>query len=367
MHIFDLFTKAELDDQIANKMVKVTPHPSGSLSILNYTQQASFTPEHWNHVTDICRGLIVAVDGTVVARSFEKFWNLDDLRHPETLMANLPSTPPTLTQKMDGSLGIAYTLDGVYYIATRGSFTSKQATWASAWVAGQSRFEWPTGYTPVFEIIYPANQIVVRYDFSGLVLLSMIEVDTGQEAERSAIEHFAQINGLRLAEQYHRGFAECALDDIPNEEGYVAAWSRPGRTPLRVKIKYENYVRLHRMLTQTNAVTVWEILRDGLDLSALTQNVPEEFRVWIEELKKRFTEEFKAIEKSALAAMLEYHGEKNILNPADKKSFALYATGLHAEVAPIMFAMVSGKNYASIIWKHICPRGDGKSYKVIES
>ena len=108
-------------------MVRATPHPGAALTIYNYTKVAQFTPELWNHVTDLCRGLIVDAERNLVARGFEKFWNLDDARHPETLMANLPTTPPVLTRKMDGSLGIGYALAGKWYVATRGSFDSEQA------------------------------------------------------------------------------------------------------------------------------------------------------------------------------------------------------------------------------------------------
>jgi hypothetical protein len=62
--------------------------------------------------------------------------------------------------------------------------------------------------------------------------------------------------------------------------------------------------------------------------------------------------------------MLAYPGEKNITDPADKKAFALYVTGNHKAVAPIMFAMVEGKKYEPIIWKQIRPRSDEKTFKV---
>ena len=59
MKLFELFTEAELAAQIEAKMVRAVPHPSGWLTLYNYTKVAQFTPELWNHVTDKCRGLIV--------------------------------------------------------------------------------------------------------------------------------------------------------------------------------------------------------------------------------------------------------------------------------------------------------------------
>ena len=35
--------------------------------------------------------------------------------------------------------------------------------------------------TPLFEIIYPENRIVVKYDFEGLVMIGIVDIQTGYE------------------------------------------------------------------------------------------------------------------------------------------------------------------------------------------
>jgi RNA ligase len=368
MQLTAMFSEAELQAQMDAGMVKGTPDPSGRLSILNYTKRAQFTPELWNHVTDKCRGLIVDNDGTLVARGFEKFWNLNDIHHPETLMENLPATPPVLTRKLDGSLGIGYELDGKWRVATRGAFTSEQAVWASEWMERNTPSVWPAGWTPLFEIVYPDNQIVVRYAYSGLVLLALVKIETGEELEYAELVREGERNGVSVVEMFDRPLAECVAEDVRNEEGYVAAWPRPGTTPLRVKIKYGNYVRLHRLLTMTNAVTVWEMLRDGLDVAELTTDVLDEFRVWIDGLVERFRGAYGAIEHAARAAMEAYTGVKDNVDAEQKKAFALHVLSQHKELAPILFAMIGGKKYDAIVWKMIRPRGDEeRTFKVDES
>ena len=368
MHLTAMFSEAELQAQMDAGMMKATPHPDGGLTILNYTKRAQFTPELWNHVTDKCRGLIIDGAGNVVARPFEKFWNLNDLHHPETLMENLPATPPMLTRKMDGSLGIGYVWDGKWQVATRGSFTSDQAVWATEWLERNSPSLWPEGWTPLFEIVYPDNQVVVRYETSGLVLLTLVRIETGEEVTYAELLEHGERNRIPVVEIFDRPLAECVVEDVRNEEGYVAAWPRPGRTPLRAKIKYANYVRLHRLLTMTNAVTVWEMLRDGLDIAELTTDVPDEFRAWIDSMIARFRGEYAAIEDAAKAAMEAYPGEKIGVDAEQKKAFALYVLERHKELAPILFAMIGGKKYDAIVWKMIRPRGDEeKTFKVDES
>jgi RNA ligase len=248
-------------------------------------------------------------------------------------------------------------------VATRGSFTSDQAVWASDWLANNGSDAWPDGWTPLFEIVYQENRIVVRYNESGLILLSLVEIATGEELPYSDLKQLGARNRVPVVEAFDRPLAECAAEDIPNEEGYVAAWPRSGTTPLRAKIKYANYVRLHRLLTGTNALTVWEMLRDGLDIAELTVDVPAEFRAWIDAMHSRFLREFAAIEDSAKAAMASYTGGLDPADPEQKKAFALWVNGEHKPLAPILFSMIGGKEYAPILWKTIRPRGDEPPFK----
>jgi RNA ligase len=367
MKLFDLFSEAELAAQMEARMVRALPHPSGLLTLFNYTKVAQYTPELWNRVTDRCRGLIVDAEGTVIARPFEKFWNLDDPRHPETLAANLPATPPLLTRKLDGSLGIGYELNGCWHVATRGAFLSEQAVWASRWLAQNSPSIWPQGHTPLFEIVFPENQIVVRYDFAGLVLLALVHIETGDEVAYDDLRHHAANNNMRVAERFDRPLDACLQEDVPNEEGYVAAWPRPGTIPLRVKIKYATYSRLHKLLTQTTALSVWEMLRDGLDISELTKDVPAEFRTWIGAIEARLRGEYRALEDAAKLAFASYPGDKNITDAAQKKDFALWVLTHHAPLSGILFSIIAGKPYEAMIWKQIRPQGDERTFKIEES
>jgi hypothetical protein len=112
----------------------------------------------------------------IVARPFAKFFNYG------TPQAVIPAEPFVVTEKIDGSLGILYYLDGEPHIATRGSFTSEQAARARRCCASYE-IEWTPGTTPLFEIVYPENRIVVDYgDRRELVLLAAIDHATGRDA-----------------------------------------------------------------------------------------------------------------------------------------------------------------------------------------
>src|SRR6202795_4064115 len=258
---FDLF-KRMLDEGYLRSQV----HPLyPELAIFNYTEAAQFD-RLWNDATNVCRGLIVRLDGStltedaeVVARPFNKFHNLNTEYLPETMEANLPNEAPLVTTKLDGSMGIVYLYGDQYWVATRGSFDSDQARWATAWYRQHAAMfpqGWPADVTPVCEIIYPENRIVVDYDFAGLVLLSIMDNETGRELARADADVWAKVNGLQIVEKFDKSLAECAAENTSNEEGYVLTYSNG----VKVKVKFAEYVRLHRILTGLNPKTVWEML-----------------------------------------------------------------------------------------------------------
>src|SRR5689334_6486551 len=93
----------------------------GDLILFNYSQMAQFQ-RRWNWFERNSRGLILNVKtGEVVARPFAKFFN-----YGEEMPAD-DNEIVSITEKMDGSLGILYREDGQFKIATRGSFISDQA------------------------------------------------------------------------------------------------------------------------------------------------------------------------------------------------------------------------------------------------
>ena len=52
--------------------------PKTGYSIFNYTAKCQYDGV-WNDITMKCRGLIMSQDGEIIARPFEKFFNLGEL------------------------------------------------------------------------------------------------------------------------------------------------------------------------------------------------------------------------------------------------------------------------------------------------
>ena len=337
-HVHDLIDAELLAQMVAERYVNVTGHPFEDLAIYNYGQHAQFDGV-WNDATLQCRGLIVRGDGLVVARPFRKFFNLSQL-------AAVPDGHFEAHEKMDGSLGIAYpTGDGMPAIATRGSFTSEQAAWATEWLRERPEHAaWvlnvmDEGCTPLFEIIYPNNRIVVDYgDRAELVYLTSIDRTTGDD-----------IGTHGWPGSSAEPFDALTLDDLmaanqANAEGFVLRWPKCGT---RAKVKFDEYVRLHRLLTGVNARTIWELLANGQSLNELIEVVPDEFYRWVHEVHDELAERFTDIEHEAkqTLALVDLHAERREQAEIIKRG----------PFPGVTFAMLDRKNYGPQIWKLIRP------------
>lgn len=268
----DIVDPAALAEAIEGGYVRQQAHPTLPLTILNYTQTAQFE-NVWTPVTRVCRGLIYDAAGKILARPFPKFFNYGQAGAAELAL----DAPVAVTDKADGSLGILYPTPDGYAVATRGSFTSDQATHATA-VYRERYAGWrhDPALTLLFEIVFPANRIVLDYGgLDDLILLGAIETATGRVIDAEDIAW----PGLKVVTLDAPTFADAlAIPPRPNAEGLVVRCCATGGM---LKIKQDDYVALHRIVTGLNARTVWEHMVGGEPLDALIAPLPDEFHPWV--------------------------------------------------------------------------------------
>jgi RNA ligase len=324
----------ELTLRIEQKYISVQKHPAEELYIYNYTPKAQFEKQ-WDEITLQCRGLILDAGGAIVARPFRKFFNLE-----EHLPYEIPHEPFEVYEKMDGSLGILYWLQNQPYMATRGSFDSEQARKATQLLQHTYTDALPLlqkDKTYLFEIIYPGNRIVVDYgQREELVLLAMIDTQTGRDLPLADI-------GFPLVKRYYGIRDMKALKNLAqdNREGFVLKFE----SGFRVKVKFEEYVRLHRILTGVSNKLIWEMLKNNTPLDAILERVPDEFYNWVKQTREKLLAGYQAIEEQC---------RKDFKVLADRKATALYF--LSCQYPSILFAMLDGHDYRDTIWKLIKPR-----------
>ena len=251
-------------------LVSEKKHPSENLWIYNYTKRCQYD-DIWDDVIMDCRGLILDNE-KIVARPFRKFFNYEEfIRKGFTI----PKEDFDVYEKLDGSLGILYQINGTPFIATRGSFNSEQALKGCKILWEQYKgYGFNEDYTYLFEIIYPENKIVVDYgDKEELILLGVFNTKTGEE-----IRPLDQFNAFKTALLYD-GIRDAFLRiehlkslEQNNKEGFVVRF----RSGLRVKVKFDEYIRLHKIVTMTNSKLIWEHLKDKKPFGELIDRVPDE-------------------------------------------------------------------------------------------
>lgn len=263
-------------EYVETGLVDVSDHDTYPLRMLTYGRECVHGTDKWDGVTTKCRGVIYRTDTEeIIARPFEKFHNLYTASMPETDPSTWEpnenswwQTPtPEVWEKMDGFLATLYEWEGKQYIASKGSFDSPHAKWATAWL-NSTAHEWLEDYTPVFEGISPNFRIVVNYEnFEGLVLLALVNNETGEEVPAPILESYAYRNGLKTPKRFYMTWQEAAEksneEETKNFEGYVLVWRRPGTTPFRLKVKYTDYLRLHRMVSTVSPKAIYNCLAGG--------------------------------------------------------------------------------------------------------
>ncbi len=319
-------------------------HPTLDLIIWNYNQRCQFA-RAWDEYTKMARGLITDSEGNVIAKPFGKFFNLGESEQ------RLPASNPFIYPKFDGSLGILY-WDGIKpCIATRGSFGSDQAIWATEWIRKmypEANEDFSGALTYLFEIIYPQNRIVVNYGKKeALVLLAVVDAETGQEIQGL---HESEAQRLNLECAKHIEYSEIGkvINNIPDdEEGYVLHWPQEGN--LRIKVKGDEYVRLHRLLTQVSSKSIWELLKNNQPMDEVLDRVPDEFFAWVKQTKEKLEERFSKMYHEAIKVI------DDLPDGIDRKGAALQIQKAPRDIQPIAFAILSRKPVEEIIWRKLKP------------
>jgi T4 RnlA family RNA ligase len=334
-----------LNDYIEKGLVVKNDHPTLPLSIYNYSRTTQYEGK-WDNITKSCRGLILDREGNVVAKSFDKFFNLEEHKPEE-----IPNEEFEVYEKLDGSLGILFWYQGKWIFASKGSFISDQAIKGKNILNSKYNVEpIPKGYTTLVEIIYPENRIVCSYgNDEVLVVLSMVSNASGKELDYDSLLKINEETGLPVIKKYDgiQDYKTLKTLISKDREGYVVRF----RNGFRIKIKGDEYVRLHRILTGFSNVDIWEYLKDKKDLNELLDKVPDEFDAWVRNTVNELNSQFEGIEKEY---QWIFKVTKRVEGIEDRKIFAEYA--MRYKNPSILFSMLDNKNYDEIIWKLIRPQ-----------
>lgn len=363
-----MITKDTLEQYVKEGWLIRQSHPTLPLSIYNYSQATQYAAK-WDEVTLAARGLITDdVTGKVIIKPFSKFFNYEEVPN------EVPWTSSEyvyVQEKMDGSLGILFNYNGEWILSTRGSFTSDQAIRGMEILKSKyilDAFEPSVAY--ICEIIYPENRIVVDYKKEKITFLGAVinwtfngwkESDWNELHWTTACAYF-KMSGIKKSdivktEQIfkqdlgHNLYKELKALNAENREGYVLRF-HPSNT--RVKIKFDDYVALHRVLTNCSSYDIWESLIKFNKVSEeFLNDVPDEFYEWVKKTEADLRKNYDFVLRQHMAYM------SSILRDGmlTQKEFAFRVLELKDVNHGLIFAMYNTKTdkINEIIWKMIKP------------
>lgn len=203
----ELLARLDAHPLVQSKTFVTHPH----VRSLNFTRDAFFKG-NWDEVNVMARGLFVADDRRIVARSYPKFFNLGE--RPETQLESLATSlqfPLKMWVKENGYLGILgwdHIGEELFY-ASKSTPESDFAGWfkeifeAEAETRGLARARdivARRNYSLVFEVNDPVRDPhMIAYDKPHVVLLDAIERrETFAKAPYNELQQIADMIGVRV-------------------------------------------------------------------------------------------------------------------------------------------------------------------------
>ena len=256
----------------AEKKGRISAHRQGHLVGFKYTNETIYAQD-WDEVTLNARGIVFnELTGDVVARPFKKFFNYQEFfdgegnhsslynKLPPDWLPNLQG-PVRYMEKVDGSLGIVFynPFDKKWQVKTGGSFDSDQAKWAQKWFDEHIDSNgWDIDKTYLFEIVYNGDIHPIKYDYEGLVLLSIIDNVSGNELPLSEIVEELDINSdLRMVKIYDfdnfNDAVEWAKKLPKTQEGLVITFDNG----FKCKAKSDDWCQLAKMFEGMTKWNIW--------------------------------------------------------------------------------------------------------------
>lgn len=363
-YLQDILNITELAEMIRLKRINVQWHPTLPLRIFNYSNAAQFANK-WTEAERVCRGLIVDETDAVIARGPSKFFNYGQPGAPEVALDD----KVWVSTKADGSLGIGWHYEGEYGVATRGSFTSEQALKATEMLTKGEKFAIKhrsenRGVSEIFEIVYPENRIVLDYQgLEKLIKLGHVDNRTGLITGRN----LGILYGEGFSFEYEMTFKEALELPIPaDEEGYVLDIRGPEGVTGHLKLKGENYVRLHGAIFGLSERKIWEVLASETPVDEFIAELPDELQPWAQGVTDRLNRDIGRYYSDILGAYTQakVHFDTSYLENVPRGELAHYWMERFAQFKSPLFSLLDSNEERVFEWVHKQIKPEHKLFRV---
>lgn len=276
-----------------------------------------------------CRSVVIDIKkDELMLTPFKKFRNLNEGEETsyENISARIKDAKCIeFSNKLDGSMQSARYYDGEYIMSGSQSL-DRENSWRLD--DGYRMLYANDGYlrmlkdnpdkTFIFEYISARDAHVVKYDKEGLFLIGVRNVDTGIEASYKEVFEYADKYQIPTTEVYDKTLDQILseLDDKKSSEAEGFVVNIDG---YKVKIKYNDYVHMHKMLSAISSINliIQSIADDGFD--DLIAKIPSAYRDRVMTVAKRVFE-YKAQTEKKVDELYEKAPKE------DRKEFMIWVT-----------------------------------------
>lgn len=291
-----------------------------------------------------CRGITFCEStGEIISRPYHKFFNLYETQ--ETHPDNLAGTVAYFT-KADGSMIHVFPWKDKLRAATCGGYETNQAQTAQLILDKDKTLQtccWQLvedGFTPLFELVGPSNQIVVRYDKMELIYLGARHISNGAYKNWNNDEY-----------PLYQGMAQLSwliehIKELKGVEGFVGISGSKDSYDcdnlIFFKLKTPWYIERHRVfgIQKLSKHRLYELVFDGTlaDMVGLANDDDKPFiENTIEEVNLALLDESERLEKIFMVL-------REKIDPTDRagrKEFAQLVMSQYKDDSTALFSLLS--------------------------
>lgn len=266
---------------------KIKVKESGNLAIFNYDIMADFKDPYVQEA----RGIIIDTKSCdVVCFPFRKFGN-----YHESYADKIDWNSAKVQEKVDGSIiKLWFCKDkDMWQWSSNSCIDAKDAALSSGYniyglITKTKEYDHilnlikndaiDPGYTYIFELVSPKNQVVVKYDETKLYHIGTRENTTGKELGTGCFRGYIaspKEYPLKSFDECLKAVKELNKKDYPDNEGFVVV----DKDFHRIKIKSPEYLIYHHAINNNQLTNdkVWELLHtDDFNIDTFIENASEE-------------------------------------------------------------------------------------------
>ena len=274
----------ELNKLIRDGYIRVQKHPELPLSIYTYTQRTELD-RHWTPETLMSRGLVLDDSGRIVINCVPKFFNLG-----QPGAENVSFEDSYITAKEDGYM-VQIINDHKYglIVTSKGSFESRYAQTARE-IVSDNKLPQDVLFCCELLMDFPGDEgiIVTKHGSVPKLKCWTVRMNDGSELFPTSVKLPPFLTPVEnftptLAKKY---LEKSGIEGIVLYDIYSHA---------RVKIKTQEFIERHRLISNITPKNIWERAKNGETPASM--DIPDEFLPQVEDIYNKIRADYRQIKK----------------------------------------------------------------------